>query len=229
MSGPALVIMARAPVPGQVKTRLGPHLTPVQSAELYSAFLQDTVELVASLSTYTPFLAFTPPEAETFFRQSVPPSVSLLRQGDGDLGQKLYGVFLELDQRGYSPIVVVGSDHPTMQPGHLEAAMERLRHCQVCLGPSHDGGYYLIGARAVHRCLFEDIPWSTPQVLQSTIARAKAAGLSLGLLDICPDVDTIGDLRRLRLEVQQLEQSQGARVPRCTLAFLKRVNPSASL
>ncbi|MBI4216628.1 MAG: TIGR04282 family arsenosugar biosynthesis glycosyltransferase [Chloroflexi bacterium] len=229
MSGPALAIMAREPVPGQVKTRLGPHLTPVQSAELYSAFLHDTVELVASLSTYTPFLAFTPPEAETFFRQSMPPSVSLLRQGDGDLGQKLYSVFRELDQRGYSPILAVGSDHPTMQPDHLEAAVERLRHCQVCLGPSHDGGYYLIGARAAHRCLFEGIPWSTPQVLQATVERAKAAGLSLGLLEICPDVDTIGDLHRLRLEVQQLVKRQGAKVPRCTWAFLERVNPSTSL
>ncbi len=223
MSWPALAIMARAPIPGQVKTRLQPHLTPEQSADLALAFLKDALDLAASVKAYATFLAFTPPEMEASFRQLVSSSVGLLAQGEGDLGQRMYRAFQELQDRGYSPIVVVGSDLPTLQPGHLEKAFECLRSYEVCLGPSHDGGYYLIGARSAHECLFENIPWGTPRVLQGTVERAKAAGLSLALLEVCSDVDTVEDLRRLRLELEELNQIPGTRVPRYTEAYLKAI------
>ncbi len=224
MSKPALAVMARAPVPGKVKTRLQPYLTPEQSASLCLAFLKDALELAASTIGYTPFLFYTPPEMEAFFRQLIPPSVSLLAQSKGDLGQKMYHIFLKLGGGGYSPVVVVGSDLPTLQPSHLEKAIVCLQSCEVCLGPSHDGGYYLIGARGAHKSLFEGVAWSTPTVLQATISRAKAAGLSLGLLDVCSDVDTVEDLRRLRREIERLRQTPGSRVPRYTEAHLKGID-----
>ena len=224
MSGPALAIMARAPVPGQVKTRLQPHLTPEQSADLALAFLKDALELAASVRAYAPFLAFTPTDMEAFFRQLVPSSVGLLAQSEGDLGQKMYSIFQQLRDRGYSSIVVVGSDIPTLQPYHLEKTIEYLHDCEVCLGPSRDGGYYLIGAQGAHGCLFENIPWSTSSVLQNTIERAKTAGLSLALLEVCSDVDTVDDLRRLRLELERLGQTPGAKVPRHTEACLKDIS-----
>lgn len=223
MSGPALVIMARAPVPGQVKTRLQPHLTPEQSADLALAFLKDALDLAASVKAYATFLAFTPPEMEALFRQLVSPSVNLLAQVEGDLGQRMCHILHQLGDKGYSPVVIVGSDLPTLQPGHLEKAIQRLHSCEVCLGPSHDGGYYLIGARSAYECLFESISWSTPRVLQGTIERAKAAGLSLALLEVCLDVDTFEDLRRLRLELEGLKQIPGARVPCYTESCLKAI------
>ncbi|MBI4282492.1 MAG: TIGR04282 family arsenosugar biosynthesis glycosyltransferase [Chloroflexi bacterium] len=224
MSGPALAIMTRAPAPGQAKTRLQPFLTREQSADLALAFLRDALELVMSVKACVPFLAFTPPDMEAFFRQLVSSRVGLLDQGEGDLGQKMYSVFQQLCDRGYSSIVVVGSDIPTLQPDHLERAIECLRDNEVCLGPSRDGGYYLIGAQGAHRGLFEGVSWSTPRVLQDTMDRAKAAGLSLALLETCSDVDTVDDLRRLRLDLERLEQMPEARVPRHTKACLKSIS-----
>ena len=217
---PALAMMARAPLPGQVKTRLQPHLSPEESASLYHAFVRDAIELAALAETYAPFLFFTPRDQEPFFKGLAPSSMGLVAQREGDLGQRMLDVFVQLGDDGYSPIVIIGTDIPTLQPGPLAGALKSLDVVDVCLGPSHDGGYYLIGARSAHRSLFEGMPWSTPQVLEATLARARAAGLSVALLDACTDVDTIDELRWLRGEIEQLKGTKGARVPRWTEACL---------
>lgn len=225
MTGPALAIMARQPVPGQVKTRLCPFLTPEQCADLYSAFIKDDLALATSASSYTVFLAFTPIEAKSFFRTVAPPSVTLVAQGHGDLGQKMYRVCATLCRQGYSPVIIIGSDLPTLQPRHLQQALEALRDHDVCLGPTPDGGYYLVGQRQANQRLFDNIPWSTPLVLPTTLARAKDAGLSLALLDSCSDVDTVEDLHRLSVDVGRLRQTPGSVIPRNTEACLRRLLP----
>lgn len=218
---PALAVMARAPIPGQVKTRLQPRLTPEESASIYHAFVQDTLDLAASAEAYTPFLFFTPQEQELFFRRLAPSSIGLLPQSEGDLGQKMHDIFVQLGARGYSPVVLIGTDIPTLQPGQLDEALKSLDVSDVCLGPSSDGGYHLIGARMAHRSLFEGLPWSNPEVLESTLARARAAGLSVALLDTYTDVDTVRELRWLRREIERLARTGGARVPRWTEARLR--------
>ncbi|MBI4200850.1 MAG: TIGR04282 family arsenosugar biosynthesis glycosyltransferase [Chloroflexi bacterium] len=224
MSGPALAIMARAPIPGQVKTRLQPHLTPEQSADLYSAFLQDTLDMAVSARACDVFLAFTPPHEEALFRRLAPASVELFAQAEGDLGQRMCRIFEQLHEEGHSPVVIVGTDIPTLQPRHLTGALERLRDHAVCLGPSRDGGYYLIGAHDIHPCLFQRVPWGTATVLQATLERAKAAGLPVALLDACSDIDTIEDLRRLGREVDLLRGAPGSWVPHRTELRLKEIN-----
>lgn len=224
MTQPALAIMARAPIPGQVKTRLQPHLTPQQSADLYSAFLQDTLDMAVSARACDVFLAFTPLDEEALFRGLAPASVGLFAQSEGDLGQRMCHIFQQLHEEGHSPVVIVGTDIPTLQPRHLTGALERLRDNAVCLGPSRDGGYYLIGAHDAHPCLFQGVPWGTATVLQATLERAKAAGLlPVALLDACTDVDTVEDLRRLRQELEELRQTPGARVPRRTEMRLREM------
>jgi len=221
MRGPALAVMARAPVPGQVKTRLQPHLSPEQCSELYTALLRDAIELACSVRAYAPFLAFTPAEAERYFRRLAPMRMGLISQTGSDLGQRMQGVMERLDEEGYSPVVIVGSDLPALQPATLEQAVQSLRNADVCLGPSRDGGYYLVGGRRTCAPIFKGIPWGTARVLEVTIEKSKAAGLTVALLGECADVDTLEDLDRLRLDIRRLRRIPGARVPVHTEAWLE--------
>jgi rSAM/selenodomain-associated transferase 1 len=219
-AGPALAIMARAPLPGHVKTRLQPGLNPAESATLAMAFFQDAVDLVSSFDAYHPFLAYTPSSQRALFKQIVPESFGLLPQAEADLGQRMHYVFVALSNKGHSPVVLIGSDIPTLQPSIISHAFDCLSKNDVCLGPSRDGGYYLIGLRAPRVALFQDIPWSTRRVFEVTISKIQEASLSYALLDTCCDVDTVDDLLCLRDEILALEKTQGARIPQRTRAWL---------
>ncbi len=217
---PALAIMARAPIPGQIKTRLQPYLTPQQCAVLYEAMMRDTIDAAVSARAYDHFVAFTPREHGAFFEKLLPPSVGLLPQIEGDLGERMYHIFLDLEYRGYNPIVIIGSDLPTLPPDRLEEALAQLTAIDVCLGPNPDGGYYLIGAKRAHRTFFEDIPWSTSTVLADTVSKITDAGLSHSLLAPCADVDTVDDIRRLRRHIELLQQTNGPWIPHRTASCL---------
>ncbi len=221
MKGPALAVMARAPVSGRTKTRLQPGLTPEQCAAVSQAFLRDTIALTASLPQYTPFLAFTPGKARKLFESLSPTGMELVPQAGGDLGQRMYHLMHSFELKGYSPVVVIGTDIPTLQPTTLLQAIEALKTSDLCLGPSRDGGYYLIGAQHADKRIFEDIPWSTADVLKLTIRKAKEARLSLTLLEEYTDIDTFEDLRRLYSDIQRLRATLGGRVPLHTEAWLK--------
>lgn len=222
MKGPALVIMARAPVPGKVKTRLQPHLTPGQCASLYLAFLRDVIALAASIPSYTLFLAFTPREESALFRDLLLPEIELIPQNTSDLGRRMHGIMSQLEARGYSPLVIAGSDLPTLQPATLELALECLQGSDLCLGPCPDGGYYLVGARHAWAPVFQGIPWSTPEVFRLTMEKARAASMSVALLEECADVDTFDDLKRLQADIERLHYTVGARIPHYTKAWLKQ-------
>jgi len=236
VKGPALVVMARAPLPGGVKTRLQPHLSPGQCAELYLSFLRDAIDLAVSVPPFTPFMAFTPEKEEAFFRGLVRGSdvsvrpvglgraesrMELVPQARGDLGRRMQALMSQLEYRDYSPIVIVGSDLPALQPATLLRSLECLQSSDLCLGPCPDGGYYLVGARHSSAALFRGIPWSTPRVLTTTLERAKSAGISVSLLEECADVDTFDDLERLRADMELLRRTPGATVPRHTGKWMK--------
>ena len=221
MKGPALAIMARAPVSGRTKTRLQPKLTPEQCAAVSQAFLSDTIALALSLPQYTPFLTFTPRKERRLFESLTPPGMELLPQAEGDLGQRMYQLMHDLEARQYSPVVVIGTDIPTLQPATLRQAIEALKTADLCLGPARDGGYYLIGARHADKNIFEDMPWSTVDVLSLTVSKAKEAGLSLALLEEYTDIDTFADLMPLYSDIQRLRGTPGGRIPLHTEAWLK--------
>jgi rSAM/selenodomain-associated transferase 1 len=201
MKGPALVVMARQPVPGRVKTRLFPYLSPEQSASLYTAFLRDAVGLALSVPEYAVYLAYTPASSRRFFYEFLLPRVELIRQKQGKLGGRMAELIHRLTNEEFSPVVVIGSDIPMLQPGILKEALKILEETDICLGPSGDGGYYLIGMNTLHKELFKKIPWSTPEVLKVTLERIEEAGLSAGLLEEFRDVDTIEDLTKLRADL----------------------------
>jgi len=213
----AVAIMAKAPRAGEVKTRLCPPLSLVDAAELYRRLLLDKIEQVRSLKTASLAIAYTPDEARAFFEE-VAPGFVLVPQRGADLGDRLANSLGELLDTGHRGALAIDSDTPTLPLEFLQQALDLIvtPEIDVVLGPTEDGGYYLIGLRAVHRELFEAMAWSTQQVLPETIRRADAKGLRVACLPPWYDIDTPDDLARLRMA---LAASDGD-VPRHTRKFL---------
>jgi hypothetical protein len=200
----AVVIMAKQPQPGAVKTRLCPPLSPHAAAALYEAFLRDKIAQVGTLKAAHAVIAYTPETAHDFFA-TLAPQFLLLPQHGNDLGARLANIFAHLFAAGYTGVLAIDSDTPTLPTEYLQQAVERvaLPQTDVVLGPSDDGGYYLIGLRTLHPELFEDIPWSTAAVLPETRRRAAAKRLTVTDLPVWFDIDTSADLERLRTTVLQ--------------------------
>ena len=216
MASVAVVIMARQPVPGAVKTRLRPVLSDGDVAALYDAFLRDRISQVRSLTGAVSAIAYTPAESHPFFAELAPDFRLLPQVGDG-LSERLTRVFQHLFDRGHDGVIATDSDSPTLPAENLQAAVDCLAaECaDVVLGPSDDGGYYLIGLRQLYPTLFDAMPWSTPQVYGETVGRAAALGLRVASLAPWYDVDTPAEFERLRVQLKQL----GAAGPPCTRRF----------
>lgn len=198
----ALGVMTKAPRAGRVKTRLAPPLAPTEAAELNICFLRDlTTTLHASLqeSPSRGVAIYTPAGAENDYAELLPPGFEMLLQRGEDFGQRLGNAIEDLFAVGFSAACLINSDSPTAPRRVFTAAAEALSRPgdRVVLGPSEDGGYYLIGLNQQHRELFEAIDWSTEKVLPQTMARAKKHGLEVHLLERCYDIDDRTTLRRL--------------------------------
>jgi rSAM/selenodomain-associated transferase 1 len=204
----ALVIFTKAPLVGQVKTRLCPPLSPEEAAELARCFLTDTVERACRLPTVKVYLAITPAESEPLFRALLPFPVEYIAQRGGSLGEREHNVFVDLLRRGATHIVLIGSDLPTLPFSHLQEAFRHIEdtRCDAVFGPSRDGGYYLVGMRTPHPELFEDITWSTASVMAETLAQARQHGLNVALVPSWHDVDDKDDLSRLVSELRQPDE-----------------------
>ncbi len=195
----AVVIMAKAPRPGQVKTRLCPPLAAVEATELYRCFLLDKIAQVRAIEGARPVVAYTPDSARAEF-EALAPGFALLPQRGAGLGERLAHAIADLVAAGHTGAIMTDTDTPTL-PAHCLAEAHRvLAHglADVVVGPTEDGGYYLVGVRAPAPALFEGIPWSTPAVLGRTLERARALSLTVRLLPPWFDVDTGADLERLR-------------------------------
>jgi rSAM/selenodomain-associated transferase 1 len=205
----ALVIFAKAPIPGEVKTRLCPPLTPDEAATLHGSFVLDMLErsklAVAKLQLpFHRYLACSPSSELVFFKiMEERQNVHLLDQVGEDLGQRMHRTSVDLFAKGYKQVILVGTDVPTLPLSVYQEAFTMLGRSDVVLGPALDGGYYLIGLKQPAEKLFTGVPWSTDQVLAVTQQKAKALGLSVGLTTAWRDVDTIADLQSLTTECQE--------------------------
>lgn len=202
--------MAKAPRPGQSKTRLCPPLTPQQAAELSGAFLRDITENIALASRLAPiagYVAYAPAGAEALFGGHLAAGTGLLL-ADGSphmppdvqgFGRCLLHAILAMLARGHPSAVVLNSDSPTLPTALLARAASALADDgdRVVLGPADDGGYYLLGVKAAHAHLFADIAWSTDRVAEATRQRAAQLGLPVVELPTWYDVDDRAALRRL--------------------------------
>jgi uncharacterized protein len=205
-----LGLFAKWPTPGAAKTRLA--ADPHRSAAAARAFLLDSVARYAAVADRR-VLVFAPPEAERHFRTLAGTTYEIVPQADGDLGRRL-GRFVEDRHRaGAGSLVVVGADSPTLPVEYVRQAFVELDRADVVVGPAFDGGYYLIGlalgrtGAALAAVLFDDIPWSTSRVLETTVERLSAAGRSLALLPPWYDVDTPDDWALLRGHVAAMRRA----------------------
>lgn len=195
-----LVIFAREPIPGTVKTRLGQALGQAAALALYEAFLDDTCLSTQGLGARRVLAVHGDLEHPALVRLGKSHRMTLEPQADGDLGAKMAGAIAR--HVGSGPVVLIGSDAPTLPRPHLHQALGALMEHDVVVGPARDGGYYLVGARLPLPELFADVAWSTPAVLPTTLARL--AGRSHALLPEWYDVDTPDDLRHLAAELATL-------------------------
>ena len=219
----AVAIMAKAPSPGAVKTRLCPPLLEAEAAALYRCFLADKIAAVQTLSGARPVIAYTPDDAHAEFA-TLAPDFTLVPQRGPDLGARLYSTLASLLAAGHPGAIAVDSDTPTLPREFLQRAVDCLMRPgpDVVLGPTEDGGYYLIGVRAAQRALFEDMPWSTSAVLEITLRRAAAAGLQTVCTPIWFDVDTPDDLQRLQTELDGSSSAAAARQTGRFIASMRR-------
>ena len=194
-----LIIFAKNPMPHQVKTRLIPQLSPEQAARLYRAFLMDWCETLAALPNAARIIAYTPPESLPDLQALIGKDVIYVPQVGDNLGERLISATQWTAEQGYPKILIVGSDSPTLPLSFVSQAIATLDSRDVVLGPSMDGGYYLIGFSAANLAktvpfVFEDIAWSTESVFQQTVDRVLSTGATLGLLPPWYDVDTPADV-----------------------------------
>lgn len=194
MSQPELILFARQPVPGQVKTRLQPDYSPEKAAEIAAFMIRATVELAVSAWPGNVSLYVWPGPDHLLFRQLARElHVQLVPQAEGDLGAKM----LDALQQGIArqgAAAVMGCDVPHCDWEVIDQANDWLARGRNVLGPTEDGGYYLIGLQEARAELFDEIPWGTSDVLELTLARAEKLGMEFNFLKTLRDIDTADDL-----------------------------------
>ena len=222
--GTCVILFAKLPVAGEVKTRLQPRLSAAQAAALYRAFLLDCAETAAATTAARKVIAFSPAGSAEAFREmlgSRAAAFDFVPQPDTDLGNRVEVLFEHSFERGGDRTVVLGSDSPSLGPDLIDRAFDLLRSSELVLGPCCDGGYYLIGQRRPGRGLFRNIAWSSSRVFRQTVE--AAAGLDLALLPPWYDVDTAADAAFLRDHLEALERT-GRRWGRRSLQQLRALD-----
>ena len=191
-----LVVMAKAPVPGQVKTRLCPPLSPRQAAAVYDCFLRDRLMEMGDLSDCDRAIAYMPATAAGRFKVYAYGAFAIFSQRGDDLGDRMHNIFIDRFREGYGAVVIIGSDSPDLPKSIVTQSFARLssESTDVVIGPATDGGYYLVGMKRPYPELFANVPWSTDKVLSATLTIAQSLGIRTALLPAWSDIDTYHDL-----------------------------------
>ena len=210
-----LVIMAKAPRPGAVKTRLASNLSPTAVTAFYGCLLQDTLALARSLNVKSKSksklklelgdveVAIMCPESDVNeLAQLAGNKASVVAQKGEGLAAGLTSVFAHFAASGRQRVVAFNSDSPHLPRSVLEDAFETLKTHDVVVGPTHDGGYYLVGAKAFHPTLFASDGMGTSSALERLLARARTLELSVGFAALFYDIDVVDDLTRLAAELR---------------------------
>jgi len=194
MTSPLITVLTKAPLAGRVKTRLSPALGLEGAAQLHSALVDATLDLLSQ--TDVPYRVAVGSDPEGQFEQMLRSTgIQTMRQAPGDLGHKMRAVLTGAGRR-----VAIGTDCVVFDPAWLRRAAQS--QDAVAIAPSEDGGYWALSVdgnapQTLYDALFEDIPWSTAEVLSATLARCARLGISVDLLPTCYDIDLPSDLSRL--------------------------------
>ena len=191
----ALILMTRIPIPGSTKTRLMDLLTGDECAGLHMAFLKDLMTTFTELKDIDVFMTYTPKDSLHILENDIPGSMESFPQKGEDLGEKMCNAVNQVLLKGYSKVVLIGSDIPDLSANDIQDSFEILDKHDVVLGPTYDGGYYLVGMKMSHEKIFR-IPkkWGGKSVLESTIDIGNEQNLTIGLSQKYRDIDTKEDL-----------------------------------
>jgi rSAM/selenodomain-associated transferase 1 len=201
ISDRALILFAKEPIPGKVKTRLVPPLTPEGAAELYGSMLRDTIARINLLKGIDRYLFYDGESGALDYFTEAAPGMTCLPQKGADLGERMAEALRQIFSFGHDLAVIIGSDSPDLPMEFISNSITMLSagDCEAVFGPTEDGGYYLVGMTRLHEELFIDIPWSSDRVMDDTLARAAKAGIRVSLLPAWHDVDSESDLDRPEL------------------------------
>ena len=222
----ALTIMTKAPRAGNVKTRLVPPLTPEEAAALNICFLRDTAAAISKVRAGARGIGcYTPLGSESVYREIFPANFQLIPQRGHSFGERLILATEDLLKIGFHSVCLIDSDSPTVPPTIFAEAIKVLAapNDKVVLGPSEDGGYYLIGLQNAHRRMFEEVEWSTERVFAQTMERAVDLGLEVHLLPAWYDVDDHATLNRLCEELLSPNESAVESAAPATCEMLRRI------
>lgn len=197
----AMICFTRVPVPGRTKTRLMPLLSGEECAALHTAFLRDIADVCGQLDAHL-FVAYTPSGDWGVLREIFPAAQGFFPQEGQGLGERMHRALSGVLAMGYGSCVLTGSDLPEMTAGHLTAAFDALEAADVTLGPTEDGGYYLVGLKEPCEALFMGQQYGHASVYRNALEAVRAAGRSFCPAPPCRDVDVPEDLRRLVKTVQ---------------------------
>lgn len=204
ISESAIILMAKQPQAGRTKTRLCPPFTLESAALFYEALLRDTLALVGNLVGVQIAVAVSPPDSLVYFHQIAPPGTLLIPVEGETIGVCLDRSLSMLLERGYRKALALNTDGPSLPREYLAQAVQLLDENDLVVGPGEDGEYYLVGMKQPIHSIFEDIPWSTGDVLARTLAQAERLGLRTALTPSWYDVDSPADARRLLAELPRL-------------------------
>jgi len=221
----ALLLFARLPVAGKVKTRLAPRYTSQESLDLHQALLSDSLDLLnraAAASSAAPWLYLSEKgDLGPDLTARLGEATVAIQQGD-DLGERLVRAFQDRFVVGARQVVILGSDSPHLPLERIPRAFAGLEGDDVVVGPARDGGYYLVGASRLHVSLFREVPWGTAQVYRETIRRARKEGIRVASLPAWDDVDLPEAIPLLWKEILHLEAIGSKEVPQATDRLLRR-------
>ena len=194
MKSPDLILLAKQPIPGEVKTRLQPDYSPKQAAQIAEFLIRDTAKLAATNWPSDVYLYGAPGVDHPLFRRLAEKfHLHLVTQADGDLGLRMLTALREGIERS-GAAGVLGSDVPHCRGAILELAHEKLARGENVIGPTEDGGYYFIGLQQAPDALFDHIEWGGSRVVETTLLRAQQLGMAFEVLPKLSDIDTRDDL-----------------------------------
>ncbi len=216
----SLVVFAKNPISGKVKTRLIPGISSDGAAELYKAFILDTINKINRLKCRKASIAYTPHGAERAFRKLAGRSIILLPQKGRNLGERMKNAFIHSFAEGAKRVVIIGTDSPTLPISLIQKAFDVLKKTPIVIGPTFDGGYYLIGLSRPNYKIFNGIKWSTSMVFDQTLSKIKASEKQLCVLPPWYDVDTSDNLNFLKTHILAMKMSGLEDMPDNTARFL---------
>jgi uncharacterized protein len=201
----AVILFARDPVLGKVKTRLFPYLNKETILKLYICFLRDSLEKIRQVENADLFVGVAPSNESGFFTGIQGSDIRIFVQEGKELGDKMRQAIQDRFAEGYEKVVIIGSDSPSLPVSYIKRALSSDKG--LILGPSTDGGYYLIGMCGKRVEVFTGVTWGTENVLQQTCERLVREGVTLELLPVWYDIDTPEDLTFFKTHLQLIEQA----------------------